>query len=120
MLITPTKPEKAKMKKIIAYTSAAILLGAMMMLFPIHLLFVTRSEEGRYAYTLAQVDSSQEESMQKLREAYGLDAAKSQPTDPFVGTLALSFLVALVVYLLVRRRRPYSSYRYYPFLPLHS
>ena len=104
------------MKKIFAYTFTAILLGAVIMLLPIHLLFVTPSDEGMYTCTLSQVDRSQEESLQKLREMYGLDAAKSQPSNPFVGILATSFFVALVAYLLFRRRRPDSEYRYSQYL----
>ena len=126
------------MKKIFAYTLTAVLLGAVIMLFPLRVLFASYSEEGPITLTMAQTeegsttltgelrtlsyldslqgDSLPEESLQKLREAYGLDAAKSQPTDPFVGILAVSFIVALVVYFLFGRRRPDSAYRYYQYL----
>jgi len=124
------------MKKIFAYTLTAILLGAGIMLFPLRMLFASYSQEGPITFTIArtdegsttwtgelrtlsylenlQGDSLSEENLQKLRETYGLDTA--QPTDPFVGILAISFFVALVAYLLFRRRRPDSAYRYSQYL----
>jgi len=115
------------MKKILAYTLTAILLGSVIMLFPVRLFYASHGEEGPiagiapYVRTYSDLASLQEESLQKPSGTYSLDPVKtSQPADPFVGTLALSFLIALVVYLLFRRRRPYSSDRYYPFLPMHS
>jgi len=112
------------MKKIFVYTLTAILLGSVIILFPIRLFYASHGEEGPiagiapYVRTYSDLESLQEESLQKPSGTYGLDPVKtSQPADPFVGTLALSFIVALVVYLLLRRRRPDSAYRYYPFLP---
>jgi len=123
------------MKKIFAYSLTAILLGAGIMLFPLRLFYVSHGEEGPIvAEDGALYAKSLDQSESWLRlcspERYGysgsitppLDVEKvtAQPTDPFVGILALSFFVALVVYLLVGRRRPYPSYRYYPFLPARS
>jgi len=120
----PAKMEKTDMKKIFAYTITAILLGSVIMLFPVRLFYASHGEEGPivgaapYVRTYSDLASLQEESLQKPSGTYGLDPVKtSQPTDPFVWTLALSFWIALVFYLLFRRRRPYASYRHYPFLP---
>jgi hypothetical protein len=126
------------MKKLFAYTLTAILLGAVIMLFPLRILFASYSQEGPITLTMAQTDegsttwtgelrtlsyleslqgdSLSEESLQKLRETYGFDAVQSQPTDPFVGILGISFFVALVVYFLFRRRRPDSAYRHSQYL----
>lgn len=121
--------EKTNMKKIFAYTLTAIFLGAAIMLFPLRLFYVSHGEEGPILGASPYFKSlDQSESWGRLAspDVYGppesftppLDVEKvsSQPTDPFIGTLALSFLIALVVYFFFRRRRPYSSYRYYPFL----
>lgn len=114
------------MKRIFAYTLTAILLGAGIMLFPLRLFYVSHGEEGPLLSEAPYVKSlDQSESYRGLLspEQYGspasftppLDVEKvtTQPTDPFIGILAFSFLVALVVYLLVRRQTPSLSYRYY-------
>jgi len=116
------------MKKIIAYTSAAVLLGIVIMLFPLRLFYSSHGEEGPvigsapYFVTLEQSPSYR---ALVSPEKYGypesftppLDAENvtTQPTDPFVEISALSFFIALVIYLLFRRRRPDSSYRYSQF-----
>mgnify|MGYP001098177937 FL=1 len=127
-----TTSEKANMKKIFAYSLTAILLGAGIILFPLKMFYASHGEEGPIAVVggslyVQSLDESESYRALCSPDVYGypesftppLDVEKvtAQPTDPFVGILALSFFVALVVYLLVRRRRPYPSYRYYPFLP---
>ena len=118
------------MKKVFAYTLTAIVLGSVIMLFPLRLFYVSHGEEGPLLSGAPYVKSlDQSESYRELLspEQYGPPASftppldvenvTAQPTDPFVGTLALSFLIAFIIYLFFRRRRPYSSYRYYPFPP---
>lgn len=117
------------MKKLFAYTLTAVLLGAVIMLFPLRVFYLSHGEEGPlidrspYVKSLAQSDSW--EALSSLNQyarpesfAPPLDAENvtTHPTDPFVGILAISFFVALIVYLLFRRRRPDSAYRYSHFL----
>ena len=115
------------MKKIFAYSLTAILLGAVIILFPLQIFSASHGVEGPvtpvapYLRTLPQLACEQEgswadENLQKLRETYGLGTVESQPTDPFVGILAISFFVALVAYFLFRRRRPDSAFRYSQYL----
>jgi len=106
------------MKKIFAYTLTAVLLGAVIMLFPLRILYASYGEEGPIAGTAPYLRTFSElEGLQKPDGNQYYDTIKtSQPTDPFVGILAVSFFVALVAYLLFRRRRPDSSYRYSQFL----
>jgi len=126
-----TTAEKANMKKIFAYSLTAILLGAGIMLFPLRLFYVSHGEEGPIvaeggALYVKSLDQSESWLRLSSPQTYGyptsftppLDVEKitTQPTDPFIETLAISFFVALVAYLFIRRRRPDSSYRYSEFL----
>ena len=106
------------MKKLFAYTVTAVLLGAVIMLFPLRIYFMEQSEEGPIAGTAPYLRTLSElEGLQKSNDTYNSDTLRtSQPTDPFVGILAISFLVALVAYFLFRRRRPDSAYRYSQYL----
>lgn len=108
------------MKKIFAYSLTAVLLGAGIMLFPLQIFYVSHGEAGPLTGSVPYVKSlDQSESYMTLREMYGYSDTgilSIEPTDPFVGILAISFFVALVFYLLFKRRRPDSSYRYSQYL----
>jgi len=108
------------MKKIFAYTLTAILLGAVITLFPLRIFYVSQGEEGPLLGASPYFKSlDQSESYETLREMYGYSdtgTVSLEPTDPFVGILGISFFVALVVYFLFRRRRPDSAYRHSQYL----
>lgn len=117
------------MKKIFAYTLTAVLLGAVLMLFPLRIFYVFHGEEGPlidrspYVKSLAQSDSwealsslDQYTRPESFTSPLDAENVTTQPTDPFVGILAVSFLVALVVYFLFGRRRPDPWYRYSQYL----
>ena len=113
------------MKKVFAYTITAVLLGSVIMLSPLQLFYVSHGEEGvftRSAPYIGTLDQSISWGKLCCPETYGypesvtppLDAEKvaTQPNDPFIGALGLSFFVALIAYLLFRRRRPEVPYRH--------
>lgn len=117
------------MKKLFVYTLTAVLLGAVITLLPLQLFYASHGEEGPflgaspYFKSLDQSESWGELCSQDQYTYPGsftppLDAENvtSQPTDPFVGMLAISFFVALVAYFLFRRRRPDSAYRHSQYL----
>jgi len=116
------------MKKIFAYTLTAVLLGAVITLLPLQLFYASHGEEGpllsRSPYVKSLDQSESWEGLSQDQYTYPgsftppLDAENvtSQPTDPFIGTLAISFFVALVAYFLFRRRRPDSAYRHSQYL----
>lgn len=101
--------EKVDLKKILAYTLTAVLLGSVIMLSPLQILYVSRGEGG-----LVTLSPPYFRSIDQLTSWGASEAEKvaTHPTDPFVGALALSFFVALAAYLLFRRRRPDVSYRH--------
>jgi len=101
--------EKVDLKKILAYTFTAVLLGSVIMLSPLQLFYVSQGEGGLLTCNAPYIRTPDQ-----LASWGSPDAEKvaTHPTDPFVGALALSFFVALVAYLLLRRRRPDVSYRH--------
>ena len=89
------------------------MLGAVIMLLPLQIFYMVHGEEGPYIKPLFA-----SESWKRLTtETYDNEAMRvvHEPADPFVGILGISFFLALVLYLIVKRQRPYPSYRYYPF-----
>jgi len=101
--------EKVDLKKILAYTLTAVLLGSVIMLSPLQILYVSRGEGGLLACNAPYVISIDQSPSWGTSEA---EKVATHPTDPFIESLALSFFVALIAYLLFRRRRPDVSYRH--------
>lgn len=108
------------MKRALLYTVTAVLLGAVVMLLPLGLFFMAHGEQGPFVGQAPYLKPlAESESWQGMTtETYDHEAGRviREPADPFVGILGVSFLVSLVVYVVFKRRRPYSSYEYYPLL----
>ncbi len=105
------------MKKALLYMATAVSLGAVIMLLPLRIFFMSHGEEGPlvgHAPYITRLTES--ESWQRLTETYEDEVRTGvyEPADPFVGILGISFFLALVAYLIFKRRRPYPSYHYYP------
>lgn len=101
--------EKVDLKKILAYTLTAVLLGSVIMLSPLQLFYVSHGEEGVFTRSAPYIETLDQSPSWGTSEA---EKVATHPTDPFIESLALSFLVALIAYLLFRRRRPDISYRH--------
>lgn len=107
------------MKKALLHVAGAVLLGAVTMLLPLQIFFMAHGEEGMFAACTPFIKTlAGSESWQSLTtETYDHEARRVvyEPADPFVGILGVSFFFALVVYLIFKRRRPYSSHCHYPY-----
>lgn len=118
-MIVHINGEKSTMKKALLYTATAVLLGAVIMLLPLRIFFMAHGEEGplvgRAPYFKPLDLSESWKSM--TTETYDHEArgVVHEPADPFVVILGVSFFFSLIVYLIFKRRRPYPSYRDYPF-----
>jgi len=106
--------EKANMKKAFLYVSLAIVLGVVVMLFPLWTYFRSVNEEGPIGFTDSMPYFKPMTASENLPEymrtkteaipAYGGSNVKAQPTDASLQILAIGFIVAMVVYVIVRRR----------------
>jgi hypothetical protein len=97
--------ETDTLKKILLYSGVAIFLGLLLTLVPLITLGEFKAEnheEMSYAQSLP-------ERMRGLEGAYGLDKPAFSATD--VQVLGVCFAIALVVYVLSRRRIPVHDYR---------
>lgn len=104
------------MKKTLFYVAGAVFLGAVTMLLPLRVFLAAYGEEGPlmfhppYVKTLA----AWERGDSLIPERYD-HRVVHESADPFVAILGVSFVSALVVYVIFKRRRPYPSYRYHQF-----
>ena len=93
------------MKKILVYLAVAVVLGLFLTLVP--LITITIAEirvENNYA-----MSHSLWEGLEKLEGTRFLGT--SQYSDAGLEILAISFVIALVVYVLFKRRLPHHEYR---------
>jgi len=118
------------MKKTFLYAFAAIVLGVTIMLFPLWTFFKTYGEEGPIllssdtAPQLPQIKpmwaSENWENYTRTRmeqiPKFGEYDVLPQPADSSLQMLAVGFIAAMIVYVIVRRRvpRPTSMYRFPP------
>jgi hypothetical protein len=104
------------MKKAFLYAFVAVVLGVGIMLFPSWIYFRSRNEEGPVAFTTdglpyVKVVPRSENSI----PAFNDSKAQTQPADASLQILAIGFIVAMVAYLVVRRRVPRPTYRFWPY-----
>lgn len=98
------------MKKILLYSAVAVVLGLLLTLVPLITLAEIRAED-HYAML-----GSFCEQLEKLEGPRGLGGPKYSAAD--VEVFAISFVIALVVYVLFKRRTPHRDYRWigpYPY-----
>lgn len=98
------------MKKILLYSTVAVVLGLLLTLVPLIALAEIRAENhyGRLCAFLEQ--------MEKPEGTHGLSGSKFSAAD--LEVFAISFAIALVVYVLFKRRIPHRRYRWigpYPY-----
>jgi len=96
-------------KKILVYSAVAVVLGLTLTLVPLIALAGIKAENH---YVMSRSLSQQ---LEQLEGTHGLDAPKCTNSD--VKILAFSFVIALVVYMLFKRRTSHHDYRWgRPFL----
>ena len=86
------------MKKTLLYSAAAVVLGLLLTLVPL-----IRSDH------YLTMPNSLSEKLETLDGTYGFGGYRYSAAD--VNVFAISFVVALVVYMLFKRRRPHRDYR---------
>ncbi len=92
------------MKKILVYSAVAVVLGLILTLVPLFMLVEFKAEKHYDAMLYLR---SLPEQMEKLEGAYDLGAPKYSAVD--LEIFAISFAIALVVYVLFKRRiSPYD------------
>ena len=89
------------MKKTALYLTAAVILGLLMIIVPLITLAETKPET-QYVFPDALTRS--------LKELNGTRQDTSLTPGNDVGIIAVSFLFALIAYLLYKRRRPHIDY----------
>ncbi len=97
------------MKKILVYLAVAVVLGLFLTLVPLITIAEIRVEN-EYA-----MPESLWEGLEKLEGTRFLDT--SQYSDAGLEILAISFVIALVVYVLFKRRLTHHEYRRFPLYP---
>jgi hypothetical protein len=90
--------------KILVYCVVAVVLGLTLTLVPLFTLAQIRPE-GDYS----AMQPSLSERMEALEGTYGLDEPKYTFAD--IDVFAISFVIALVVYVLFKRKQPDRDYR---------
>ena len=98
------------MKKTLLYSAAAVVLGLLLTLVPL----ITLAKIRPYYYHAMR--NSLPEKLETLDGTYGFRGYSYSAAD--VNVFAISFVVALVVYMLFKRRRPHRDYRWvgpYPY-----
>jgi hypothetical protein len=90
--------------KILLYCVVAVVLGLALTLVPLFTLAQVRPEGD---YEIMQPSLS--ERLEALEGTYGLDEPKYTSAD--IDVFAISFVVALVVYVLFKRKKPDRDYR---------
>jgi hypothetical protein len=98
--------ETNTLKKILLYSGVAVVLGLLLTLVPLITLAEFRAENHYDATLYAQSLSGQ---MKRLEGTYGLDKPVYSTAD--LQVLGVCFAIALVVYVLFRRRTPFHDYR---------
>jgi len=97
------------LKRILVYSTVAVVLGLALTLVPLITLAEIRGENHfvmRHSFP---------QQLERLEGTYGLDAPKRSVSD--VRILAFSFVIALVAYGLFKRRTPHHDHRWgRPFL----
>jgi hypothetical protein len=97
--------EKATMKKSFLYVCGAIVLGVGLMLFPSWAYFSSRNEPGPIVFSLSAVPYIKTVPSETERGQTSYDPnAQTQPADASLQILLVGFIVAMVVYFIVRRR----------------
>jgi len=97
--------ETDTLKKILLYSGVAVVLGLLLTLVPLITLAEFRAEN----YDATLYAQSLSERMKSLEGAYGLDKPAYSTAD--LQVLGVCFAIALVVYVLFRRRIPLHDYR---------
>lgn len=95
--------EADTLKKILVYFAVAVVLGLFLMLVPLITIAEIRVENDH------AIPRSLWAGLEKLEGDYDLDASKYSDID--LEIFAISFVVALVVYVLFKRRLPHHEYR---------
>jgi hypothetical protein len=106
------------MKKTFLYVSLAIVLGVTIMLFPLWTFFRKYGEEGPITDAGIKPMTASENWPEYTKErteqtsATGGSNVQAQSADASLQILAVGFIVAMVVYVIVRRRvpRPTTTY----------
>jgi len=98
--------EMDTLKKILLYSGVAVVLGLLLTLVPLITLAEFRAENHYDALLHAQ---SLPEQMKRLEGTYCLDKPAYSTAD--LQVLGVCFAIALVVYVLSRRRTPRHDYR---------
>ena len=98
--------ETDTLKKILLYSGVAVVLGLLLTLVPLITLAEFRTENHYDATLYAQ---SLPERMKRLEGTYGLDTPAYSTAN--LQVLGVCFAIALVVYVLFRRRIPLHDYR---------
>ena len=89
------------MKKTLLYLTAAVILGLLMILVPLVTLAQTKPDT---QYMLPESLS------RSLRDLEGTRQESTLPPGSDIEILAVSFVFALIAYLLYKRRRPHIDY----------
>jgi len=97
--------ETGTLKKILLYSGVAVVLGLLLTLVPLIMLAEFRAEN----YDATLYAQSLSERMKSLEGTYGLD--KPAYSTANLQALGVCFAIALVVYVLFRRRIPLHDYR---------
>jgi ABC-type dipeptide/oligopeptide/nickel transport system permease component len=95
--------EAHTLKKILLYSAVAVVLGLSLILVPLITLVEIRAENGYLAGT-----RSLPEQLEELEGTHGLDTPEYSTYD--VKILAFSFVIALVAYMLFKRRTSRQDY----------
>ena len=98
------------MKKILLYSAVAVVLGLLLTLVP--LITVARIRSDHYL----AMPKSLPENLETLDGTYSFEGYRYSAAD--VNVFAISFVVALVVYMLFKRRKSHRDYRWvgpYPY-----
>jgi len=95
--------EADTLKKILVYLAVAVVLGLFLTLVPLITIAEIRVENDK------AMPQSFWEGLEKLEGTHFLDA--SQYSDADLEIFAISFVIALVVYVLFKRRTPHHEYR---------
>ena len=98
------------MKKILLYSAVAVVLGLLLTLVP--LITVARIRSDHYL----AMPKSLPENLETLDGTYSFEGYRYSAAD--VNVFTISFVVALVVYMLFKRRKSHRDYRWvgpYPY-----
>jgi len=103
------------MKKAFLYVSLAIVLGVSIMLFPLWTFFRSYNKDGMGSFMNSFLEIRQQMEQASTTGNYDDYRARTQPADASLQILAIGFIAAMVAYLVVRRRVPRPTYRFWPY-----